>query len=47
MSKTKLVKCSCENKFQDEKYGSKIRVANETTKKEGGRWRCSVCRKES
>lgn len=40
---TKMIKCNCENKFQDEKYGKQIRVANETEK---GSAKCTVCGKE-
>lgn len=39
----KIIKCSCEFKYQDLKYGKGNRVANENSK---GRGRCTVCGKE-
>jgi hypothetical protein len=37
---TKIVKCTCNNDWQDETYGYKNRVANEM---KNGQFRCSVC----
>ena len=36
---TKLIKCTCEHKDQDKRYGPQMRVHNEGT----GLWRCTVC----
>lgn len=41
---TKLIKCTCSNKYQDEKYGKGVRVANFGDKDKI--WRCIVCLKE-
>jgi hypothetical protein len=43
---TKIMKCFCDHKFQDQAYGPGKRVFNETTKK-GTPWRCTVCGKLS
>ena len=43
---TKIVKCNCENSYQDEKYGKRMRVMNETRKGEKNGesvYRCTVC----
>lgn len=37
-----IKKCSCENDYQDEKYGENMRVFNETAKGH----RCTVCDKD-
>ena len=37
--------CTCENKYQDEKYGKNQRVHN-AYNKEGGGYRCTVCGKD-
>jgi hypothetical protein len=37
---TKLVKCTCNNSFQDEAYGYRNRMANEM---KSGQYRCTVC----
>jgi len=41
-------KCTCENAFQDKKYGKGMRVMNPTTKGQGNQkgWRCTVCKAE-
>lgn len=36
---TKVLKCNCESKFQDEKYGKGKRVHNKSVKG----YRCTVC----
>lgn len=41
-----IFKCTCENKFQDETYGVKMRVMNSTGKDKAAGWRCTVCGKE-
>lgn len=49
MSKTKIMKCTCANEYQDEKYGQQMRVHNETAKNvpgQGNYHRCTVCLKE-
>lgn len=41
-----IKKCECENKYQDNKYGHKMRVQNETKISGSGsknKTRCSVC----
>jgi len=40
-----IVKCKCENKFQDKRYGEQMRVANRTQKGDGVSTvaRCTVC----
>jgi hypothetical protein len=40
---TKIIQCSYEHKFQDEKHGKGNRVANWAPKQDG--WRCTVCGK--
>lgn len=42
---TKILKCKCEHKFQDHKYGKGMRVHNATAKgtKENPSYRCTVC----
>ena len=40
MSETRILRCNCEHKFQDQRYGKGKRVHNKT--KDGG-WRCTVC----
>jgi len=42
--KNVILKCTCNHQWQDEKYGKHRRVMNEL--KEGGTYRCSVCKKE-
>lgn len=37
--------CTCEHKFQDEKYGRFMRIHNPRAGKNGG-YRCTVCGKE-
>lgn len=47
MSQSKILKCTCENKFQDSRYGKKNRVHNKTENRSNrGDWRCTVCGKE-
>ena len=45
MSRTLLLRCKCQNDFQDKKYGKGIRVHNECggSKKSRPDWRCTVC----
>ena len=40
-----IKKCTCSHAYQDQKYGSKMRVANQMAK-ETPTWRCTVCGKE-
>ena len=44
---TKEFPCTCKSDFQDERYGSGMRVFNEriSGSKSSG-WRCTVCGKE-
>ena len=42
MSGTQVRTCSCNNPFQDEKYGKGLRLMNVTLKG----YRCTVCSKE-
>lgn len=46
MSETRIIRCSCKNKFQDERYGKDKRVFNRTLNGGNGGWRCTVCKKE-
>jgi hypothetical protein len=39
---TKVMQCKCEHEYQDKKYGKNLRLHNSTIK-EGGGWRCTVC----
>jgi len=42
-------KCSCKSKYQDKKYGKKMRVFNQTKQNENEisrGWRCTVCKRE-
>lgn len=45
---TTVKTCSCEHKFQDDRYGKNKRVMNKlkNTQKSGPKWRCTVCGKE-
>ena len=46
MSKTKVIKCSCKHKFQDNEYGKGNRLHNYARKgylKGDPGWRCTVC----
>ena len=40
---TKVTKCNCDHKFQDKKYGQKMRVHNYGEKSKV--WKCTVCEK--
>lgn len=40
---TAIRECSCEHKYQDEKYGKHKRLMNQTVK---GNYRCTICGKE-
>lgn len=40
----KIITCTCENSYQDKKYGKGKRVANLTFKEKA---RCTVCGRES
>ena len=37
-------RCTCENKFQDDRYGKQIRLMNRLTGREGAR--CTSCKRE-
>lgn len=41
----KILRCSCAHKFQDERYGPKMRVMNPTRNESGTKqlFRCTVC----
>lgn len=45
--KTEIIKCSCEHKYQDEKYGLGMRVHNQihTLPTMSDQFRCTVCGK--
>lgn len=43
---TKIIKCNCENEYQDKKYGKGKRVGNKTAKEKPDYYRCTVCAKE-
>lgn len=43
---TKILKCNCENKWQDERYGKQMRVMNIFTKNGKEAYRCTVCGSE-
>ena len=44
---SKIIKCTCEHKYQDKKYGKGLRVHNKTVTKSGPsqEYRCTVCGK--
>lgn len=42
MAATKVMKCECEHKYQDKKYGKGKRVMNKTS----SGWNCTVCDKD-
>lgn len=44
---TRIIQCTCQHEFQDELYGKRNRVFNETVSgdKVTG-YRCTVCKKE-
>lgn len=49
MNKTKVVKCTCEHKFQDAEYGKGMRMTTPGNKaQQEGTFivRCTVCKKE-
>lgn len=47
MSNTRIIRCSCAHKAQDETHGAGNRVHNECKGKARlGVWRCSVCETE-
>lgn len=39
-----ILKCTCNHKYQDQKYGKKRRVHNKKADDKG--WRCTVCGKD-
>ena len=43
--KTKIKECVCDHKFQDSRYGKRMRVMNPTMKESGQKqqFRCTVC----
>jgi hypothetical protein len=43
---TKVMRCSCNHKFQDQKYGKDNRVFNRRAG-EPPKYRCTVCSKEN
>jgi len=45
MDRTKIIKCTCRNKYQDKKYGTYLRAHNYGEKCNGGNpgYRCTVC----
>ena len=40
---TRIMQCSCQHPFQDQRYGPSQRVHNHTTTPAG--WRCTICSK--
>jgi hypothetical protein len=44
---TKIIKCTCKNQYQDEKYGAGMRVCNSTVDPGKNGYRCTVCGKEN
>lgn len=42
---TRVMRCTCQHAFQDERYGQNMRVHNAMRKPKPG-WRCTVCLKE-
>lgn len=40
-----IKKCTCKNHYQDDKYGKRMRVKNQTAKKPPT-YRCTVCGKD-
>lgn len=40
-----IIRCTCKNAYQDEKYGKQLRVANPMKVKQGSQKmaRCTVC----
>lgn len=42
---TKIIKCTCKNEYQDEKYGKGMRVHNSTFDVQKNGYRCTVCEK--
>lgn len=44
---TKILRCNCESKFQDDLYGKQMRVFNECIANgKVNSYRCTVCGKE-
>jgi len=44
MSTAVKLRCDCEHKYQDAKYGKKVRVMNKMDNAMGGnRYKCTVC----
>lgn len=43
---TKIIKCKCENEYQDERYGKGKRDGNKTAKETPDYYRCTVCKRE-
>jgi len=42
-----IIRCSCQHKYQDEKYGPGNRVHNMMKDTKGQiKWRCTVCKDE-
>jgi len=43
-----LKRCTCDHKYQDKRYGRKIRVFNKTSAKQGDHYvyRCTICGNE-
>ena len=39
--------CTCDNEYQDNKHGKKLRVQNPTNAPDGRTYRCTVCGKEN
>ena len=39
---TRVLRCTCQHPFQDERYGINLRIHNATRKPRPG-WRCTVC----
>lgn len=45
MTSTKKMKCNCRSEYQDNKYGTGIRIFNKMADKKGfgEQYRCTVC----
>lgn len=48
MKTSKIIKCTCEHKGQDELHGAGMRVHTKIKQREANNkmWRCTVCGKE-
>ena len=42
---TKIIKCTCKNEYQDEKYGKGMRDHNAKIEPDKNGYKCTVCEK--